>query len=732
LQNAVTSKAKAPEPASVSIGSKDFWPDHLRERGPICLILAAAIALVFWPVGAFEFVNYDDPDYVSANPHVQAGVTWENVVWAFTTGHASNWHPLTWLSHMMDWQFFGQNPGAQHLVSAGFHALNVVLLFLVLRRMTDAHWRSALVAALFGLHPLRAESVAWISERKDVLSGFFLLLTMAAYCRYVESSERARNPGLSLPDPPQNSSAPKATTKKGPKFPRGKPQPSDPGKPSPTRVWYSISLVCFALGLMSKPMLVTLPFCLLLLDYWPLERFRLERQDAQKLMVLMVEKVPFFLLAIGSSLVTFLVQRSGGAVSTSLALPARLANALVSYTRYLGKTLWPEKLSVLYPHPGHWPAWQVMGSGIILAIIVVLAILWARQRPYVPVGWFWFLGTLVPVIGLVQVGVQSMADRYSYVPSIGLFVLLVWGVAEFAEYRPAAQPALGVAAVASVLACACITANQIRFWHDSEALFQRAIEVTPNNYLAYNNLGFDLSAKGRFREAKENYAKSIAINPQYPDALNNMGFALAGEKNYVQAIPYYEAALRVSPRQPEVHNNLGNALSELGRLDESIEQYLIVLREQPEHADAHNNLGIALAMQGKLPEAETHFREAIRLKPKYASAHGNLGNALAALHQIPAAIHEYQECLRLNPNDAQAHNNLGNALVEQARLSEAIEQYTVALRLNANNPEAEFNLAIALLRQDKKAEAAPHFQAALQLNPSNTEARRQLELLKGQ
>jgi len=731
----VTIKAKEPEPAGASIGSKDSWPEQLRERGPICLVLVAAVALVFWPVGRFEFVNYDDPDYVSANPHVQSGLKWENVVWALTTGHASNWHPLTWLSHMMDCQLFGQNPGPQHLVSAGFHALNVVLLFLILRRMTGAHWRSALVAALFGLHPLRAESVAWISERKDVLSALFLLLTMGTYCLYVESRQRLENPGLTQADLPPGSSTPKVSAKNKPKPSREEPQPRDPRKqrkPAPAWLWYGASLACFALGLMSKPMLVTLPFCLLLLDYWPLERFRLERPDTQKIIGAVVEKIPFFLLAVGSSLVTFLVQRSGGAVSTNLALPARLANALVSYVRYLGKTLWPENLSVLYPHPGHWPAWEVVGSGMILAIILVLVTLWARRRPYVPVGWFWFLGTLVPVIGLVQVGVQSMADRYTYIPSIGLFVLLVWGVGDIAKYRPAAQPALAVVAVASIIVCGGITAKQIRFWHDSEALFQRAIEVTADNYLAYNNLGFDLSAKGRFREAKENYAKSIAINPQYPDALNNMGFALAGEKNYVQAIPYYEAALRVSPKQPEVHNNLGNALSELGRLDAAIDQYLIVLHEQPEHADAHNNLGIALAMQGKLSEAETHFREAIRLRPNYASAHSNLGNALAALHQIPEAIHEYQESLRLNANDAQAHNNLGNVLVEQGSLADAIEQYTLALRLNPNNPEAEFNLAIALLRENKKAEAAAHFRTALQLNPANAEAKKQLELLNGQ
>jgi tetratricopeptide (TPR) repeat protein len=667
--------------------------EKLEHSGPVCLVLFAVVVLAFWPVRRFDYVNYDDPDYVTANSHVQTGLNWENVRWAFTSGHASNWHPLTWLSHMLDWQLFGNAPGAQHLVSVGFHAANTALLFLVLRRMTGAHWRSALVAGLFGLHPLRAESVAWISERKDVVSGFFLLLMVACYRGYAGfrvASWQGFKRGLS---------------------------------------WYGLCLICFTLGLTSKPMLVSVPFLLLLLDFWPFGRFGPDRCGLNQLPRLMIEKIPFFMLAVASSVITFLVQQHGGAVSTGLPFTERAANALVSYARYLLKTVWPADLSVLYPHPGHWPTWAVIGSGLLLVIVSFAALCESKRRPYFTTGWLWFMGALVPVIGLVQVGIQSMADRYTYIPCIGLFIAVVWGVAELAEHWHLSRPTLAFGSVLVLMACAVLCAHQIQFWHDSRALFQRAIDVTSGNYLAYNNLGFYLSSKGKLEQAKENYRKSIAINPAYPDALNNLGYALAGEGKYLEAIPYYETALRTSPNHPDIRNNLGNALSEVGRLNEAIQQYELALRQKPDHADAQNDLGIALAMQGKLEEALTHFRLAIRARPNYAGAHSNLGNALAAEHKIPEAIAEYQESLRLNPNDAQAHNNFGNALFEQGRVDESIQQYIEALKLNPNNPQTHFNLAIALSKQDRKSEAAAHLQESLRLSPDNLEAQRQLEAL---
>jgi tetratricopeptide (TPR) repeat protein len=606
---------------------------------------------------------------------------------------------------MLDGQLFGRKAGPQHLVSVGFHVANTVLLFLLLWRMTGARWRSGLVAALFALHPLHVESVAWVSERKDVLSAFFFLLTLWAYVRYT---------GVQSPASRFTFHVSRFT-------------------PLPATAFYLLALFLFTLGLLSKPMLVTTPFVLLLLDYWPLRRLELNIKNSRlkTLIPLVLEKLPFVALAAVSSVITFIVQRKGGAVSTSISFGARVANALIAYVRYIGKMFWPTDLSILYPHPGHWPAWQVAVSTAVLVAIFAAVILLARGRPYLAVGWLWFCGMLIPVIGLVQVGIQCMADRYTYLPIIGSFIMLAWGIDELIPSRPWHGRALAAGAALLLAACACLTERQIQFWRDSEALFRHAIQVTRDNYLAYNNLGFYLSGLGRTAEAMDNYRSALKINPAYEDALNNLGCALAGQKRYAEAIPLYDAALRIRPNHAEVHNNLGNALSETGKIDEAIEHYLIVLKQQPDHADAHNNLGIALAMKGKLDEAIPHFRAAIRCKPEYASAYSNLGNALAVQHKLDEAIKEYRESLRLTPDDSQAHNNLGNALAEQGKVEDAIGQYQEALRLTADNPEAQFNLAMALLRQGKREEAAAHLTEALRLKPDYTAAQAQLKALLG-
>jgi protein O-mannosyl-transferase len=717
------------------IGHSSACREMIRRRVVLSVLLALATLAVFLPVAWQGFVNYDDADYVTENAHVQSGLKWENVLWAFTTGHASNWHPFTWLSHMLDCQFFGTKAGPQHLVSVGFHIANALLLLLLLRRMTGALWPGALVAALFALHPLHVESVAWASERKDVLSGFFFLLTLAAYLRYVEVlSQKPKVQSLEsgAKGPISRIRAPKALGRTPQLYSSAQDAEEGPAH-LPSSIFYLLSLTLFACGLMSKPMLVTTPFVLLLLDYWPLRRFELSTLNPQPstILRLVAEKVPFLLLAAASSVITFVVQRKGGAVSTSLSLGGRIANALVSYVRYIGKTIWPLDLSILYPHPGHWPAWQVIASAALLLAICVAVLLLARKRPYLVVGWLWFCGMLVPAIGLIQVGIQSMADRYTYLPLIGLFIMLIWGIDELVPDRPWRAPALGVAAVLMLVACALLTVRQVQFWRDSEALFVHAVRATRNNYLAYNNLGFFLSGQGKTAEAMENYRQSLKINPAYEDALNNMGYALAGQKKFAEAIPYYEAALRIRPNQAEVHNNLGNALSEVGKIDEAIQQYLIVLAQKPDHADAHNNLGIALAMKGKLNEAVPHFQAAIRSKPTYAGAHSNLGNAFAVQHRLDDAIKEYKEALRLKPQDPQAHNNLGNALAEQGNVAEAIEHYREALRLNTDNPEAHFNLALALMHQGKRDEAAAHLTDALRLKPDYREAQAQLNGLQG-
>ncbi len=732
-----------PAPKAEARAGSASWRETLRRPAVLCVLLAVTTLAVYLRVARHDYVNYDDSDYITANAHVESGLKWANVVWAFKTGHASNWHPLTWMSHMLDMELFGEKPGAQHLVNLGFHVVNTLLLFLLLRRMTGASWRSGMVAALFALHPLHVESVAWISERKDVLSAFFFLLTLGAYARYAECGMRSAECGMQQPDAGTKHQALRFTFH------------VSRLKRVPASAWYLLALVCFALGLMSKPMLVTLPFVLLLLDFWPLRRMqgaederqnhaslaaphipRRSRQspiaDGQsQILLLLLEKVPFFLLAAASSVVTFIMQRKGGAVSTSLSFGARVANAVVSYMRYIGKMLWPRRLSVLYPHPGHWPAWEVAASAVLVLAVSLAVILLARRRPYLAVGWLWFCGTLVPVIGLVHVGIQSMADRYTYLPLIGLFIMLVWGIAELVPERPWRAEVLAAVGMLSLVACALLTERQVQIWRDSAALFGHAVRVTRDNYLAYNNLGFYLSGLGKKEEAMENYRMSLKINPAYEDALNNVGYALAGQKKYSEAIPLYEAALRTRPNHAEVHNNLGNALSETGKIDEAIQHYLIALEQNPDHAEAHNNLGIALAMKGKLDEAVAHFQAAIRSKPNYASAHSNLGNAFAVQHKLDEAIREYREALRHKPDDAQAHNNLGNVLAEQGKVAEAITYYREALRLNADNPEAQFNLGLALLHEGKREDAAAHLAEALRLKPDYAEARRQLNSLRG-
>jgi tetratricopeptide (TPR) repeat protein len=672
--------------------------------GIAALALFAVVFCLYLPAARNDFVNYDDPDYVTANRHVLTGLRWENVVWAFGAGHASNWHPLTWLSHMADAQIFGEAAWGHHLTSVFLHAFNTGLVFLVLRRMTGARWKSWVAALVFGVHPLHVESVTWVSERKDVLSGIFFLLMLAVYAGYTARADRREKGRSAWP-------------------------------------WYFGVLVLFAFGLMSKPMLVTAPFLLCLVDLWPLERVKCwnswTRQNREpsveipgrRVRDLVLEKIPFLLLSAGSCVATFLVQKEGGAVSVALTLSERIQNALVSYVRYLGKMCWPMDLSVLYPHPGKWALWKVAGSLGLITLITVGVLRAAGRRPWLPVGWAWFLGMLVPVIGIIQVGIQSMADRYMYLPMIGLLVAVVWGAMELASLRPAWARLLKVAGCLCVVGFIAITVQQISYWHDSETLFLRAVRVTDRNYLAYNNLGFFKSNQGKVEEAMEFYRKSLEINPAYEDALNNMGFAFAARQQHAEALGYYEAALKVRPGHVEVHNNLGNALSELGRIDEAIGHYEFVLKQKPDHADAHNNLGIALAMKGRLEEAIPHFQQAIQYRPNYASAHSNLGNAYAAQRRFDEAVREYKECLRLKPTDPQAHNNLGNVLVQQGRLNEAVGNYRKALALNAENPEAHFNLGLVLAQQGNREEAVGHFREALRQRPNYPEAQRELEIL---
>lgn len=657
----------------------------------VCLVLFIGTLLLFCRAIGNDFVNYDDPDYVTKNEHVTAGFGWPGVKWAFATGDISYWHPLTWVSHMIDWSLFGAQPAGHHAVSVVIHAFNAVLAFLVFRRLTGAFWTSAGFAAWFAWHPLRVESVAWVAERKDVLSGGFWLLALWAYAIY---AERRR----------ENSAG----------------------------AWraYAAALAAFAAGLMSKPSVVPFPVVLLALDFWPLGRFapRVVATPGtampgrrRHLIGLALEKVPFLCLSVAVSVVTVIAQRKIGTLSDVLGLGARLANGVVAIARYLGKFVWPFDLAVLYPHPGHWPGAAVAGALVLFAAISGLVWVQRRRRPWLIAGWLWWLLALAPMVGIVQVGIQAMADRYTYIPMLGVQLAIVWTLRE-AFTTPRARRALAVAAGAVLLAGAARTVHQLGYWQDSLSLFEHAVAVTRENYLAHNNIGTHLVSLGRQAEAIEHYRRSIAINPNYAEASNNLGHAYALLGRNGEAVECYRQALRVKPDLLEARNNLGNALSDLGRVDEAIESYEFVLARQPNHADALMNYGVALAMKGRLPVAEEKIRASLRLRPDSASAHSNLGNVLAMTNRPPEAIASYRRALELNPGDAQTFNNLANVYAQTGALDDAVSNYLEALRLAPVNPEAHANLGRVLARLGRRDSAIQHVQLALQQRPGYAEA----------
>jgi tetratricopeptide (TPR) repeat protein len=614
----------------------------------ISLALIVLNVGVYAPLRHFDFVKWDDPQYVTGNPQVLAGMTWRGVAWAFTTSHGPYWHPLTWLSHMLDVQLFGLNAGGHHATSILLHIATTLLLFEVLRRATGALARSAFVAALFAVHPLHVESVAWVAERKDVLSALFWMLTLWAYGWYV------RRPAVGR---------------------------------------YLAVLVCFACGLMAKPMIVTLPFALLLLDWWPLRRVASWRRLA-------AEKIPLVACAAASGVVTFVLQRSQGALPGLDAIPLtlRAANALMSYVAYMGGMLWPTRLAALYPYPGALPEWWVVcGALLILIGMSLVAIRTARRRRYVLFGWLWYLGTLVPVIGLIQSGEQSMADRFLYIPLIGLFVIVAWGVPDLLEHWPRRRVALPVAAAIAIGACAITARAQVPYWADNLTLWERVVAVTGPNYRGEGNLAMALQDAGRESDAVAHYLEALRINPGFVDAHDNLGLVLASQGRTAEAIVHYAEALRLNPKD----------------------------------AAAHNNLGSVLAGQGKIDDALAHFSDAVRLKPQFPQAHNNLANALASQGRTAEAIDHYSEALRLEPSFADAHNGLGGAFIAQGRIAEAVTHFEDAVRLDPNFLPARHNLATVLAQQGRIEEATRQLETALKIDPADGTARRALDSLTG-
>lgn len=575
--------------------------------------------VVYASVSHHDFIRFDDPGYVTENPHVSSGLTRENVLWALTTGYFANWHPLTWMSHMLDVQVFGMNAGPHHLVNLFLHIAGTVLLFGLLHWMTGALGRSAFVAALFAVHPAHVESVAWVAERKDVLSTVFWMLTICAYVAYIQR----------------------------------------PGKNR-----YALMLVFYALGLMSKPMLVTLPFVLLLLDLWPLCR----AATLMDLKQVVAEKIPLFVLAGASSMVTFLVQRQAGAVQTvnRLGFDFRVGNALRSYAAYIGEMVWPANLGVFYPYPKTLPAGQVAIALIVLIAITAIVLMYRRQR-YLMVGWFWFLGTLVPVIGLVQVGEQSMADRYTYIPYIGLFIMVAWGMKDLLSRWRNRATVLTAAAAIVILACVGIARSQVDYWKDSVSLWQHTVDVTTDNYTGENNLGFDLKQAGKLDEAIAHFQKSIKIKPNYSLALANLGVALFERGRNDEAIVQLREALEHQHGHVLVRTYLGLALAREGKFDEAISEYNTALGLAPDFAFAHSSLGTALLRTGKTDEGIKHLVESLKTNPEVAEVHNNLGAALASQGKTAEAAVQFSEALRIRPDYADAKRNLEIARQNQAR-----------------------------------------------------------------
>jgi Flp pilus assembly protein TadD len=628
-------------------------PSRFTHPAVLCLLLVAVTLAVYWPVTRCDFVDYDDPDYFTSNPRVLAGLTPGNVAWAFATGHTCNWHPLTWLSLMLDVDLSGPGPAGPHVINLLFHLANAGLLFLLFRRLTLATWRSALVAALFALHPLHVESVAWISERKDVLSMFFGLLALLFYARYAQGVTSGKSRVAEIE---QTASA----------------TSSSPVTRHPS-LNYALALIFFAFSLMSKPMLVTLPFLMLLLDWWPLGRISelgvrsSESKDAFRpstlnlqLSTLFREKWPFFVLSAISSAVTFLVQQKGGAVVALVKIPmaGRIENAFVAYARYLGKTVWPAALGNPYPHPGYWAAGWVVFSAVLVIGLSIAAMWLGRKLPFVPVGWFWFVGTLIPTIGLVQVGGQSMADRYTYLPLVGLFVIIAWGGGELWSQRGWPKSLIALAAGLLLAAGAGQTRIQLASWQTTETLFLHALAVTKNNIVACNKLGSFYSRQGRTTEAMDYFARALQINPDDPDVLYDLGNALAQRGDWDNAIRSYRHALQATPDQADVLNNLGFALTAKKQFADAIVCFEAALKQKPDYAGAHNNLATVLFLQKKFAEAARHFREAVRLTPGNPQFLSNLGDALAKDGQTAAAAKSYQAALQLKPGDPQIQAKL--------------------------------------------------------------------------
>lgn len=652
----------------------------------------------YWQARNHEFINYDDDDYVTNNERVKAGWTWESLSWAFTTRVHKHWHPLTWVSHMTDCQFFGLNPAGHHLTSVFLHLLNTLLLFLILRRMTGALWRSAVVAALFAIHPLHVESVTWVADRKDLLSATFMVLAIWAYAYY---SER---PGFGR---------------------------------------YLLILTAFVLGLMAKPMVVTLPFVLLLMDYWPLDRlqpgkgpspqrheslkFRYQKSPVRRLVW---EKLLIFVIMAAFAMTAIVARQQQGKLMLALIelwpKVSDIPNAFLNYAIYIGKMLWPLNLATPYPQRHMPPVWQLVGAALLLICISFLVFWKGRRHRYLLVGWLWYLVTLLPVAGVIRRAPHNVADRYTYLPLVGLFIMIAWGVPHLVAGWRSRRLVLGILTGTLFLCLTVLTWLQVRYWKDSVTLFEHVVSITADNVLAHNNLAVALEMQGRFDEAVSHYSEALRLDPKIAKLRNNLGAVLIKQHRFEEAVFHFSEALRIEPDYAEAHYNLGIATGEQGKAQEAVGHFSEALRIDPEYAAAHHRLGLILEEEGHFEEAIGHYSEAVRIRPNHAETHFDLGDALAKQGRIKEAEYHFSEAVRLSPDYAEAHNNLGVIREAQGRFEEAVGHYSQSLRIKPDHAGVHFNMGNALAAQGRLKEAIGHYSEAVRIDPDHAGAHNKL------
>jgi tetratricopeptide (TPR) repeat protein len=631
--------------------------------------------IAYWEVRHNDFINLDDELYVTNNLHVKEGLTFKSVFWAFTSTQNGQWSPVAFLSHLLDCTFFGLNAGGHHITNLLFHTMNTLLLFFLLSRMTASLWQSASVAAIFALHPLHVESVAWIAERRDVLHAFFLLLTVWVYINDVKKPKWFRHIGV---------------------------------------------LLCFIFAVMSKPMAVTLPFTLLLLDYWPLGRLRIGKEDQgpkpftapwlkairQNVPIshLLIEKASLFSVAvIISSFTLFSVWGSKSLASLeSLSLIARIENAAVSYIGYILKMIWPNPLAVLYPHPMTLPVWKVMCATFLLLTITILVTIGRKKHPYLIIGWLWYLITLLPTIGLFQAGIQSMADRFMYMPMIGLLIMVIYGFSDMCVKWPYQRLPLIAISVLLVMTLTVLTRAQVKLWRNSETLFKHTLQVTDNNYFIHNHLGAALAAQEKDQEALIHFNRSLEINPHYAHAHSNLGALLLRQGKYQEAIPPLIAALQIEPDCVEAHTNLGIILSKYGKVKEAMDHFSEAIRINPNYEEAYFNQGNVLLQMKEYEEAIHYFNKALSINPTNFKTYNNLGLSFLGLGDAEKAMDCYHKALNINPGDADTQCNLGGLFIRQGQYEKAIFHLTKALRINPNDREMHFTLGMLYLKLDQK------------------------------